>query len=51
MPERCAVCDAEFPFSRTVHMLIHTQSDEGVLDVSVCKGCYESEIEIAFASQ
>lgn len=47
-PDPCAVCGEEFPFSYTVHMLIHTQSEEGVIDHYVCRGCYESEIEPAF---
>lgn len=50
MPESCAVCGGEFPFSNTVHMLVHTQSDEGVLDLHVCKPCYESEIAARFSN-
>ena len=45
MPEECAVCDGAFAFSNTVHILIHTQSDEGVIDLSVCKPCYQAELE------
>ena len=43
MSERCAVCSESFPFAQTVHMLIHTQSEGGVLDLSVCKPCYTNE--------
>lgn len=45
MPEECAACGGAFPFSNTVHLLIHTQSDAGVLDLSMCKPCYQAELE------
>lgn len=51
MPESCAVCGGEFPFSNTVHFLIHTQSDAGVLDRHVCKPCYDSEFAPALAGE
>lgn len=46
--ETCGVCGDEVPFSATVHLLVHTRTDEGVIDYFVCRPCYEAEIEPAF---
>ena len=46
--EGCPVCGAEVPFSATVHVLIHTRTDEGVVDYYVCRDCYESSLEPLF---
>lgn len=48
LPEECGICDSTVPFSDTVHVLIHTKSDEGVLDYYVCRECYDSELEPTF---
>lgn len=48
MPERCRFCGESYPFGDTVHLLVHTQSEAGVLDFYVCRGCYESEIADKF---
>lgn len=47
--EVCGVCGKEVPFSTTVHILIHTRSDAGVVDYFVCRSCYEADIEPLFA--
>lgn len=46
--EECGICSAPVPFSDTVHILIHTKGDEGVLDYYVCDSCYQEEIAPAF---
>ena len=46
--EECAICSEEVPFRETVHLLVHTQRDEGIVDHFVCKSCYDSEIAPAF---
>lgn len=48
LSEECGICDSTIPFSDTVHVLIHTKSDEGVLDYYVCRECYESELAATF---
>lgn len=50
MPEQCAICRGEFAFADMVHLLIHTQSEEGILDRFVCRRCYQEEIAQSFAS-
>jgi len=42
--ERCAVCDGVFPFDDTVHLLIHTNTEDGVLEWYVCQQCYEQDV-------
>lgn len=51
MPEECHICGDRVPFSATVHVLINTQSDEGVYDEYVCRSCYEDGIEPLFGEQ
>ncbi|MEF8851317.1 MAG: hypothetical protein V5A28_02705 [Haloarculaceae archaeon] len=48
MTEQCSVCGGRVPFSGTVHVLVHTQSDEGVVDYYVCRSCYEAELAPLF---
>lgn len=48
--EGCRVCGAEVPFSATVHLLIHTRGEAGVVDYYVCRPCYEAELEPLFES-
>lgn len=46
--EPCGVCDALVPFSNTVHVLIHTRSERGVVDYYVCRDCYEERLAPLF---
>lgn len=50
MQEDCGVCGTTVPFSLTVHVLVHTNTDEGVLDRYVCRECYEAHLEPLLAS-
>ena len=43
-PETCAVCNGQFPFDSTVHLLVHPNGDDGALDCYVCEECYEEEL-------
>jgi hypothetical protein len=47
--EDCGICSATVPFAETVHVLIHTKTDEGVVDYYVCRSCYEDEMAPLFA--
>jgi hypothetical protein len=47
-PEECGVCGAAVPFADTVHVMIHTHSDEGVLDYYVCQSCYAEDLRPRF---
>lgn len=49
--ETCAICGATVPFSITVHLLIHTRSEQGVIDRYVCRPCYEERVEGLFEAQ
>jgi hypothetical protein len=49
--ETCGVCGEQVPFSNTVHILVHTKSDAGVIDQYICRGCYEAELAPLFESQ
>jgi hypothetical protein len=46
--EECAICDALVSFADTVHVLMHTRSDEGVVDYYVCSSCYEDSLAPLF---
>lgn len=46
--ETCSVCGTDVHYSMTVHVLIHTKSDAGVVDYFVCRPCYEAELEPLF---
>lgn len=46
--ERCGICSTVVPFSETVHVLIHTRTEDGVVDHYVCRGCYEEEVAPVF---
>lgn len=48
MPEECGICGTEVPYGVTVHALIHTKSEEGVVDYYVCRPCYEERLEPLF---
>ena len=41
--EPCGICESVVPYSKTVHVTIHTKSDAGVVDRYVCRNCYEAE--------
>jgi len=42
--ETCGSCGQQVPFSETVHVLVHTKSEDGVIDSYVCRGCYERHL-------
>jgi hypothetical protein len=48
MAEECSVCGGRVPFADTVHVLVHTQSEEGVVDYYVCRSCYETDLAPLF---
>jgi len=35
MPETCGICGETVPFDATVHAMIHTHSETGVIDAYV----------------
>lgn len=45
MTETCGICRETVPFSATVHVLVHTHEDAGVVDWYVCRTCYEERVE------
>lgn len=48
--EQCAICGETVPFSGTVHLLIHTNAEAGVVDYYACRGCYEEHLEPLFGT-
>lgn len=46
--ETCGICGQQVPFSNTVHVLVHTKSDAGVIDRYVCRDCYEEHLQSLF---
>jgi len=44
MPEQCGICGETVPFSATVHMMVHTKSDDGVIDQYICRRCYDDRV-------
>lgn len=48
-PEECGICEDLVSFSQTVHVMIHTHSDEGVIDFYVCQRCYEDGLRPLFS--
>ena len=42
--EACAVCESVQAFADTVHVLVHTNTDAGVVDHYVCRQCYEEHL-------
>lgn len=42
--EPCRICGAVVPFDDTVHLTIHTKSEDGVVDYYVCRDCFEGEL-------
>jgi hypothetical protein len=42
--EGCGICDRVVPFGDTVHLLVHTRGDAGVVDYYICRRCYEDEL-------
>lgn len=46
--EGCGICDREVPFADTVHVLIHTRSEKGVVDYYICRDCYEDDVAPLF---
>lgn len=50
LTEDCDACGATVSMSETVHMLIHTGTDVGVVDHYVCRECYEDRVAPVFAT-
>jgi len=46
--EECGVCGRTVPFPDTVHILVHTRTDEGVVDYYVCRECYDEALAPVF---
>lgn len=46
--EPCGICDRDVPFDDTVHVLVHTKSEAGVIDHYVCRDCYEEHLQSLF---
>lgn len=46
--ETCGICEAQTSLRHTVHVMINTKSDDGVVDYYVCRSCYEDDIEPLF---
>lgn len=42
--EGCVICGATVPFSSTVHVLINTKTEDGVLDYYICEDCYTEKL-------
>jgi len=50
VPEQCGICTETVPFDATVHTLIHTKDDDGVVDYYICRDCYEERVAPLFES-
>lgn len=48
MHDTCAICGQDVPFSLSVHVLIHTNTEAGVVDYDVCRSCYEEQLAPLF---
>jgi hypothetical protein len=46
--EECSSCGDTIPVSATVHLLIHTGSDDGEIDRYVCRPCDGSAVDPLF---
>ena len=46
--ETCGICREEVPFADTVHVLIHTRGEVGVIDHYICRDCYEEHLQSLF---
>lgn len=46
--ETCGICAAQVSLRNTVHVMINTKSDAGVVDYYVCRSCYEGDLEPLF---
>lgn len=46
--EPCRICEAVVSFDDTVHLTIHTKSEDGVVDYYVCRNCFERDLEDLF---
>lgn len=47
--EPCGVCGATVPFAKAVHVVVHTRTEEGVVDHYLCRNCYEADLAPLFA--
>ncbi|QSG07025.1 hypothetical protein [Halapricum desulfuricans] len=43
--ETCGSCGEQVPFADTVHVLVHTKGEDGVVDAYVCRECYERHLQ------
>lgn len=48
MQETCGICGKDVPFSLTAHVLIHPNTDEGVVDYYVCRHCFDDRVAPLF---
>ena len=46
--EPCGICEAVVPYSKTVHVTVHTKGEMGVVDAFICRTCYEETLEEPF---
>ncbi|MCU4718351.1 hypothetical protein [Halapricum hydrolyticum] len=43
--ETCGSCGEQVPFADTVHVLVHTKGEDGVIDSYICRDCYEEYLQ------
>lgn len=48
MTETCGICGDTVPFGDTVHVLVHTKTEAGVVDYYVCRSCYDGDLAPLF---
>ena len=46
--EDCGICGAAVSLRNTVHVMINTKGDAGVVDFYVCRSCYEADLAPLF---
>ncbi|MBV0900348.1 hypothetical protein [Haloarcula salina] len=44
MTEDCGICGETVPFDATVHAMVHTRSEAGVVEAYVCRQCYDEHL-------
>jgi len=49
--EDCGVCGRTVPYSLTAHVLVHPNTDAGVVDTYICRDCYEAHLDPLFADE
>lgn len=48
MQEECGICGNAVPYSVTAHVLIHPNTDDGVVDYYVCRPCFDDRVAPLF---